>query len=43
MSIVCANHDMTDIIRSAYANTLEMEEGGREEVVLYTDDFRPDA
>jgi hypothetical protein len=34
---------MTDIIRSAYVNTLEVEEAGREEVVLYTYDFYSDA
>jgi hypothetical protein len=34
---------MTDIIRSAYAITLEVEEAGREEVVLHTYDFYPDA
>jgi hypothetical protein len=33
---------MTDMIRSAYANTLEVEEAGRE-VVLHTYDFLPDA
>jgi len=34
---------MTDMIRSAYANTLEVEEARREEVVLHTYDFHPDA
>jgi len=34
---------MTDMIRSAYASTLEVEEAGREEVVLHTYDFYPDA
>jgi hypothetical protein len=34
---------MTDIIRSTYANTLEVEEAGREEVVLHSYDFHPDA
>ncbi|KFY12639.1 hypothetical protein V491_06706 [Pseudogymnoascus sp. VKM F-3775] len=38
---VCANREMTDLIRSAYANTLEVEEAGREEVVLHTYDFHP--
>ena len=31
------------MIRSAYAKTLEVEEAGREEVVLHTYDFHPDA
>jgi hypothetical protein len=34
---------MTDMIRSAYASTLEVEEAGREEVALHTYDFHPDA
>ncbi len=34
---------MTDVIRSAYANMLEVGEAGREEVVLHTYDFHPDA
>jgi hypothetical protein len=34
---------MIDIIRLAYAITLEVEEAGREEVVLYTYNFYLDA
>lgn len=35
---------MTDVIRSAYLKTLEVEEeeAGREEVVLHTYDFHPE-
>ncbi|KAL5350970.1 ferric-chelate reductase Frp1 [Pseudogymnoascus australis] len=41
---VCANRGMTDVIRSAYLKTLEVEEeeAGREEVVLHTYDFHPE-
>ncbi|KFX88540.1 hypothetical protein V490_07554 [Pseudogymnoascus sp. VKM F-3557] len=40
---VCANREMTDVIRLAYAETLEVERARREEVVLHTYDFHPDA
>ena len=34
---------MIDMIRLTYTNTLKVEEAGREEVVLHTYDFYPDA
>ncbi|KFX95274.1 hypothetical protein O988_05876 [Pseudogymnoascus sp. VKM F-3808] len=39
---VSATSGMTDVIRSAYVRTLEVEEAGREEVVLHTYDFHPE-